>query len=124
MKRTFVAVWGVVSIFTKEVVMIATVQVDSLATGRDRITINSITVEAFVTLTCKAELSVSAGGIRVAIISTIGTFIFWNDFNAVVSSIEFKTVFTTTLEFGFVYFSRVSRTIWFLSWTVDRGTRT
>ena len=113
MKRTFVAVWGVVSIFTKEVVMIATVQVDSLATGRNRITINSITVEAFVALTCKAELSVSACGISVTVVSTIGAFIFWDDFNAVVTSIEFKAVFTTTLEFGFVYFSRVSRTIWF-----------
>ena len=104
--------------------MISTVQVDSLATGRDRITINSITVEAFVALACKAELSVSAGGIRVAIISTIGTFIFWDDFNTVVTSIEFKAVFTTALELSFVYFFRVSRTIWFQPWTVGRGTRT
>ena len=111
MKRTFVAVWGVVSIFTKEVVMIATVQVDSLATGRNRITIDSITMEAFVTLACKAELSVSACGISVTVVSTIGTFIFWDNFNAVVSSIEFKAVFTTALELSFVNFFRVSRTI-------------
>ena len=111
MKRTFVAVWGVVSIFTKEVIMIATVQVDSFATGRDRITIDSITMEAFVTLTCEAELSVSAGGIRVTVVTTIGAFIFWDDFNTVVTSIEFKAVFTTALEFSFVYFFRVSRTV-------------
>ena len=111
LKPTFVSVIGIVSVFTNEVIIVTVIQIDSLATCRDRITIDSITMKALVTLTCKTELSVSAGGIRVTVVTTIGAFIFWDDFNTVVTSIEFKAVFTTALEFSFVYFFRVSRTV-------------
>lgn len=94
------------SVFTNKVIMITTVQIDSLATGRNRIAIDSITMEAFIALTCKAELSVSAGGISVAVVGASDTFIFWNDFNTVVSGIKLEAVFTATFKFSFVYFIR------------------
>ena len=111
LKQTFVSVIGIMSVFTNEVIMITTIQIDSLATCRDRITIDSITMKAFVTLTCEAELSVSAGCIRVAVIGTSGAFIFWDDFNAVVTGIELESTFTTAFKFGLIYFIRVPRTL-------------
>ena len=111
LKQTFVSVIGIMSVFTNEVIMITTIQIDSLATCRDRITIDSITMKAFVTLTCEAELSVSAGCIRVAVIGTSRAFIFWDDFNAVVTGIELESTFTTAFKFGLIYFIRVPRTL-------------
>ena len=111
LKQTFVSVIGIMSVFTNEVIMITTIQIDSLATCRDRITIDSITMKAFVTLTCEAELSVSAGCIRVAVIGASGAFIFWNDFNAVVTGIKLEPTFTTAFKFCFVYFIWVPRTL-------------
>ena len=68
-------------------------------------------MKAFVTLTCKAELSVSAGGIRVTVIGTSGAFIFRDDFNAVVGGIKLETTFTTAFKFCFIDFIRVPRTL-------------
>ena len=68
-------------------------------------------MKAFITLTCKAELGVSAGGIRVAVIGTSGAFIFRDDFNAVVGGIKLETTFTTAFKFCFIYFIRVLRTL-------------
>ena len=76
MKPTFVSVIGIVSVFTNEVIIVTTVQIDSLATCRDRITIDSITMKAFATLTCEAELSVGPSGIRVTVIISNRTFVF------------------------------------------------
>ena len=112
MKQTFVSVIGIVSVFTNEVIIVTTVQIDSLATCRDRITIDSITMKAFVTLTCEAELSVGTGGIRVTVIISSRTFVFWNDFNTVVTSIELESTFTTAFEFCFIHYIRVPRTPW------------
>jgi len=111
LRLTFISVICIVSVFTNEVIMITSIQIDSLATCRDRITIDSITMKAFVTLTCKAELSVSAGGIRVAVIGTSGAFIFWDDFNTVVADIELETTFTTAFKFCFINFIGVPRTL-------------
>ena len=111
LKPAFVSVIGIMGIFANEVIMITAIQIDSLATCRDRITVDSITMEAFVTLTCEAELSVSAGCIRVAVIGTSGAFIFWDDFNAVVTCIELEPTFTTAFEFGLIYFIRVPWTL-------------
>ena len=111
MKQTFVSVIRIVSVFTNEVIIVTTVQIDSLATCRDRITIDSITMKAFVTLTCEAELSVGTGGIRVTVIGTSGAFIFWDDFNTVVAGIKLETTFTTAFKFCFIYFIRVPRTM-------------
>ena len=111
MRSAFISVIGSVSVFTNEIIMITAIQIDSLAACRDRITIDSITMKAFVTLTCKAELSVSAGGIRVTVIGTSGAFIFWDDFNTVVAGIKLETTFTTAFKFCFIYFIRVPRTM-------------
>ena len=110
MKPTFVSVIGIVSVFANEVIIVTTVQIDSLATCRDRITVDSITMKAFVTLTCEAELSVGTGGIRVTVIISSRTFVFWNDFNTVVTSIELESTFTAAFEFCFIHYIRVPRT--------------
>ena len=103
-KPTFVSVIGIVSVFANEVIIVTTVQIDSLATCRDRITIDSITMKPFVTLTCEAELSVGTGGIRVTVIISSRTFVFWNDFNTVVTSIELESTFTAAFEFCFIHY--------------------
>ena len=99
------------SVFANEVIMITAIQIDSLTTCRDRVAIDSITMKAFVTLTCEAELGVSAGCIRVAVIGASGAFIFWDDFNAVVTGIKLEPTFTTAFKFCFVYFIWIPRTL-------------